>query len=358
MKYILKSIFLLQVIIEMAMNSAMTFERLLMILLIIGINVYKERFYNSKYLVIVEFVFITVGIIFDMPLEILYGLILYDLVYDKAYIWILPVLASIIYFKMWKAYSLLPLIIVMAVLFAYITNKMEKQSENSQRILDNERRLRYSLEKAQVQLLKSQEEIAHITEIKERNRIAREIHDNIGHSVAGILIQLQVAFKIFSKDEEKTKGIIKKSIDKLSETLIMLRDTVHNIKPSEKMGLEYIHAIIDDFRFCKIEFQHSGDFEILSPRYMVVITKTIKEALTNIVKHSKASKVVIQLDVNEKLVRLYIKDNGIGCSRIKEGLGFSGMKERINNLGGSISISSKNGLMIVCVLYNEKEVVS
>ncbi len=357
MKYIFKSILLVQIIIDMAMKSTMTFEGLLVILFIIGINAYKERFYNSIFMVIIEFIFITVGIFFDMPLEILYGLILYDFIYDKAYIWVLPVLISIIYFEMWKSYSLFPLTIVMSALFAYITNKLEKQSENYQKILDNERRLRYSLEKAQEQLLRSQAEIAHITEIKERNRIAREIHDNIGHSIAGILIQIQVGLKYFNRDEVKTKEIIKKCIDKLSETLTILRETVHNIKPIEKTGLEYLKAIIKDFKFCQIEFQHSGDFEILSAKYMLVITKTIKEALTNIIKHSKASKVVIRLDVNEKFVRLYIKDNGIGCSRIKEGLGISGMKERISNLGGSISISSKNGLIIVCVLYNVKEVV-
>lgn len=59
--------------------------------------------------------------------------------------------------------------------------------------------------------------------------------------------------------------------------------------------------------------------------------------------------------MNEIYTRLYIRDNGTGCVKIKEGMGLSGMRERVENMGGSFSISSEKGFMIVCVIPIESE---
>jgi signal transduction histidine kinase len=83
---------------------------------------------------------------------------------------------------------------------------------------------------------------------------------------------------------------------------------------------------------------------------METIVTNIKEALTNITKYSSATKAYISIEVNEKYIRLYIKDNGVGSKKIKEGLGLSGMRERVRNVGGSISISSEDGFLIVCII--------
>lgn len=125
---------------------------------------------------------------------------------------------------------------------------------------------------------------------------------------------------------------------------------MHNIKPKENLGIEYINTIIRDFEFCAVDLKFSGDFNIISSEHLGILGSNIKEALTNAARYSNATKINIRIDINESFTRLYIKDNGNGCIRIKEGLGLSGMKERIRNIGGSISISSESGFMIVCLM--------
>jgi signal transduction histidine kinase len=164
------------------------------------------------------------------------------------------------------------------------------------------------------------------------------------------LIQLQAAYKLYDRDGEKSRVILKKSIEGLSESVTLLRDTVHSIKLNENLGVEYLKKIIDNFSFCPVDIQFNGDFNKIPPNHMEILGTNIKEALTNASKYSKASKVEIKIDSNEMFTRLYIKDNGIGCDKIKEGLGLSGMEERIRNIGGTMSVSSDNGFLIVCII--------
>ncbi|MHB8061373.1 MAG: histidine kinase [Ruminiclostridium sp.] len=151
------------------------------------------------------------------------------------------------------------LLLIMSIcsIAAYEIEKSEKRELVFKNSLDGERSLRYELEKVRAKLLASAKETAHLTEVSERNRIACDIHDNLGHSISGILIQLQAAYKIYDLDGEKSKAILKKSIDRLSDSVTLIRDTVHNIKPKENLGIEYINTIVKDFSFCTIDLKFS-----------------------------------------------------------------------------------------------------
>ncbi|MCX8128726.1 MAG: sensor histidine kinase [Clostridia bacterium] len=354
MRYIYKSLFLIYVIIYFSMHGLVSYGEILVTMLIAAVNIYKERLYDSAALVIISFGLICTAVHYNDSLGILFGITAFDLVTKRMYVGLIPLTAAIPYFLLDKPnFVLIVMIAIVSGLFAYVIQYSEVKEKKYKAILDEERRLRYELETAKMKLLNSTRDIAYLAEVRERNRIARDIHDNIGHSIAGILIQLQAAYKLFDRDGQKSKGIMKKSIDSLAEAVTLLRDTVHNIKPREILGAEYIKSIIDEFGFCPIDFQFSGDFGSISPNYMEILATNIKEALTNASKHSKASSVNIKIDINEKFVRLYIKDNGVGCSKMKEGLGISGMKERAANVGGTISLDSSDGFMIVCLMPAE-----
>lgn len=206
------------------------------------------------------------------------------------------------------------------------------------------------LEDAKKKLLNSAKESAYIAEIKERNRIAREIHDSVGHSIAGILFQLQAVQKLAGKDKEKSDNLLQDSIKRLSESLEVMRNAVHNIKPGNAVGLEYITVIINNFNYCPVNFKHSGDFNTLPGNVLETISSDIKEALTNAYKYSKAAAIEIKIDITDAAVRVYIKDNGEGCPNLKEGFGLLGIRERIKSLGGTVSISGENGFIIVYVI--------
>lgn len=354
MRYIFKAFFLLYIVIHYSIHEVMSYKVILLIMLITAVNIFKERLYDSIYPVLISFAIISAAAYYDASLGVLLGITIFDLVLKKLYVVIFPVVAVIWYF-IWDK-SDFPMIILnlgISGLLAYIVQYSESKENKYKSSLDDERRLRYELEQTKMKLLNSAKDIAYLAEVKERNRIAREIHDNVGHSIAGIFIQLQASYKLFERDGRKSKEIMKKSIDSLADAVTLLRDTVHNIKPVENLGTDYIRYVIDKFGFCPVDFQFTGDFNLLPPSHMGVLVTNIKEALTNAAKHSRATNVNIKVDMNERFTRLYIRDNGIGCPHVKEGLGISGMKERIENMGGTFSVSSNDGFIIVCLIPRE-----
>lgn len=357
MKHVLKLLLLLYIIAVFTFRQSLPFNELLILMLIIGVNVFKERVINSILLVLLSLILICLGTWLDRDFEILLAITVFDFVYCKKYIFNLPVVIFIFMVCLDKSLPINLFIICLYGVFAFVMQQSEEKETLYKSGLDDERRLRYELEKTKAQLLSSSREVAYLAEIKERNRIAREIHDNVGHSIAGVLMQLQAAFKLQGRDQERSNEILKKSIDALSNSLTVMRDTVHNIKPNEAIGIEYIEAIIKGFKFCSIDFKKSGDFSGLLPEFLEFLSSNIKEALTNAARYSKATLINIDIEINAVFLRLLIKDNGIGCFKIKEGLGLSGMRERTLNMGGSFSVSSENGfLMVFLVPVAGKEV--
>ena len=353
-KYLLKLFFLVYIVIELAMKSSTAFVYIVILLLIIAVNTLKERYVDSVYVVILSFIIVTSGAIIDKSFIIMLCPVAFDFCNKKAYLGFIPVLAGEVFF-LYNDENLTIIILLTLIcgLFGYIVKTAEEKECRYVNSLDDERRLRYELENTKARLLASAKETAYLAEVRERNRIAREIHDNVGHNIAGILIQLQAAAKLFKLDGEKSAGILDKSISVLSGTVSLLRDTVHNIKPEETLGIEYIQNIIGNFGFCPVDFKYNGDFSTLSPRHMEMLFSNIKEALTNAAKHSRATKVEISIEVNERYIRLYIRDNGVGCARVKEGMGLSGMRERVENIGGTFTFSTDKGFMLVCVIPAE-----
>ncbi|QCX33164.1 sensor histidine kinase [Caloramator sp. E03] len=350
MKYIFKSTFFLYLIIKFSMSTNVSYRIVALTLIFICINIIKEKYYDSVYIVIVEIILIFFAVKMDWHFIILNGIILYDFFYKKAYIGIIPPIIFGVYFLKNEWILEYIMFLSLCAYLAYINKSLEEKNNDLKYAYDKERRYRYELESAKEKLIKSSIEAVHIAKIKERNRIARQIHDNVGHSISGVLFQLQACSKLFDKDRDKALILLEKSIDELSKALNLLRDTVHNIKPKEDYGIEYIKDIIDKYKYCDVEFKVYGDFNSLSASHIEILYANIKEALTNASKYSNATKIEISIDINEKYVRLYIKDNGTGCKEIHEGLGISGMRERIRNIGGSISVSGEEGFMIVCIL--------
>lgn len=350
--YIVKISFFIYVLIQLGANYVRDYNVVALILISAAVFILKQRFYTSRYVDVAEFIVVSAAAYMNAKFVFLYGIVLFDLIYDEVYLGIIFVLAGTIYFLSTLDSNIIMFYILIGVL-AYVCRSMKKKEENYKKVLDSERRLRYELEGAKVKLLNSAKETAHIAEVNERNRIARNIHDNIGHSIAGIYMQLQVVDKLYDKDENKAKEVLRKSIDGLSNSLNVLRDTVHNIKPKEEIGIQYIVNVIDEFKFCDIEFNYSGNLNLLSPQHMELIAVNIKEALTNASKYSNATKIKISIDITDNYTRTYIKDNGVGTSNFKEGFGISGMRERIRNFGGSLNVSSENGFIIVFIIPHD-----
>jgi signal transduction histidine kinase len=355
MKYIYGALLIVWLAVEQIVNYNTDIYAIASLLGALCLFIIKERYFDSIYTSFVFLFIISALSFYNTSFLLLMGITLVDLAYTGKYIVALLVasagVASIIHYGNYNYIFH----IACALLFAYILGTKDRNEKKHLSLLDEERQLRYNLEKTQNDLIKSRKEIESLTEIRERNRIAHEIHDNIGHSIAGVIFQLEAGIRILHKDIDRTEAILKLCSEKLSEALELTRNTVYNIRVVKKTGLHQIEAVINGFKFCPVDFEHSGDFSSVSSLNLKIMEANIMEALTNASKYSAASKIHIKIDIGKRNIRLLYKDDGIGCSNIKDNLGLSGMRDRVKNAGGVISIDGKDGFLIVCNLPNKKE---
>ncbi len=315
----------------------------------------KQKYLDRLFASIAYFIAASILAQFWAPYVLLAAIPLVDFMYGRKYLLAASAFTAAAYIS--AAGGVYPLILplLMSAFLGFITGTKERSEQAGLRVLDDERRLRYNLEMAQNELIRSRKEIERLTEARERNRIAHELHDSIGHGIAGVLIQLEAAKRIYRRDADKTDEILSTCIQKLSETMEMTRSTVYNLKTDIKTGVEAIEKIITDFRFCPVEFSYSGDFSNVSATNMRILEANITEALTNSSRHSRATHIIIKIDIRRNNIRFYYKDNGVGCGEIHDSLGLLGMRDRVKNTGGTISIDGSDGFLIVCNLPEHRD---
>lgn len=348
MGYLFKGLALLLVLaLQRAGGSAL---EVIGLLAVTALWIYREKYLKSPLLMLVEFPLILLLSYFKPSFLILNSVLAFDLAAGGRYWYIAGLVPPAMFLRSGELMGAYAVLLALSAFSGHLCHIVRQKELSFRQVYDRERSIRYSLEEAKTRLLTTAREAAHLAETRERNRIARDIHDHVGHNLAAILLQLQVLQKLRGSNPAKAEALLQQSIGSLSQSLELLRDTVHNLKPREQPGLDYIRKLIDNFRFCPVQFSHSGNFDSLSPDHCAIITSVLKEALTNAARHSGATEMEINIEVRERIIRLYIRDNGLGCATIREGLGISGMRERVQNAGGTVSINSRNGFMIVCIL--------
>lgn len=229
-------------------------------------------------------------------------------------------------------------------------NKIQRLTEENEQLKNKNTELFNKLNKD----AEFHKQFKDMSQLEERNKIAQEIHDNIGHTLAGGLMQLEAAKLLLDKDISKSKLIIQSTIDVLREGMESIRITLRNIKPpSEQLGINKLKLLIEEFSFksdIRANFLYSGNINKITPRQWKLIYDNTNEGLTNAMKYSKASKVIVNIEILNKIIKLEVKDNGLGCSNITKGLGIAGMEERVGNEGGKIIVDGSQGFSIISLI--------
>ncbi|NPC94523.1 sensor histidine kinase [Bacillus sp. WMMC1349] len=191
-------------------------------------------------------------------------------------------------------------------------------------------------------------------QLEERNRLSQEIHDKIGHSMTGTLIQLEAAKRLLEKDKEKAAELLQNAIHISKEGIEKIRWTLKNIKPSpEQMGINRLKLLIDECSArhnIQISFLYQGDLDVVSHIQWKIIFENITEALTNTIKYAKATHVSINIHVLNTLIKVEVKDNGEGHGKIKKGMGIIGMEERAASVHGKVIVDGSNGFSVTTLL--------
>lgn len=234
--------------------------------------------------------------------------------------------------------------ILVSHILKYRTISFQKLERDYHLLRDNAKEISMQLEKQNKALLEKQDYEINLATLTERNRIARDIHDNVGHLLSRSILQVGALLTI-NKDE-KTRESLKLIMDTLSEAMNSIRDSVHNLYEKAIDLHTEIQKLIDNFHFCPVKFDYDIESNLSKDIKNCFIAIT-KEALSNIIKHSNATEASIIIREHPGFYQLIIKDNGSPCSYNSEnGIGLKNISDRIDSLGGNVNISTDNGFRI------------
>lgn len=211
-------------------------------------------------------------------------------------------------------------------------------------------------------LLDNQDYEIHNATLQERNRIAREIHDNVGHMLSRCIL-MTGALKTINKDENCTQSLLLLE-NTLSQAMDNIRTSVHNLHDDSINLHKNLQTMIADFTFCPthLEYDMQGDVPSAVRYAFISITK---EALTNTAKHSNATAVTVTVREHPAMYQLIIHDNGTNTNpsfsfdsenaerQSGSGIGLINIADRVKLLKGRLQISCKRGFQIFVSIPKE-----
>ncbi|MDD3239689.1 MAG: sensor histidine kinase [Lachnospira sp.] len=248
-----------------------------------------------------------------------------------------------------------------AVMIAWQTSKVLDLEEQLKKIRDDSTEKNILLEEKNRSLIEKQNQDIYTATLKERNRIAREIHDHVGHMLSRSIL-LVAAMKAINS-QENMDTTLNQLEDTLHQAMNNVRASVHDLHDESVDLRASIEEIIGGFTKCRCELDYDCGRDIPNEVKFSCIA-IVKEALANVMKHSDATHVYIRLREHPGLYQFVIDDNGttarqgryesIGES-VQDGMGLSNMRERVHALGGNIQIEMKKGFHIFVTIPKGKE---
>ncbi|MEO5623091.1 MAG: sensor histidine kinase [Dokdonella sp.] len=192
----------------------------------------------------------------------------------------------------------------------------------------------------QAELKLSHDEIRRLASLAERERIGRDLHDLLGHTLSLITLKSELAMRLFDRDPLAARREIADVERVARDALGQVRSAVSGIRTaglaaelaSARLLLESVDVHLD---------YALGELA-LPPEIETVLALTLREAITNVQRHARATHVRVQVEIEGADVRLRVIDDGTGA-RIVPGNGVAGMRERVTMLGGELHIESTRG---------------
>lgn len=236
------------------------------------------------------------------------------------------------------------------ILTAYLSymsvNYMIAKNNNIKMRDDNEEFRQLTIQKSRLQRQQQDNEIIMAT-LNERNRIAREIHDNVGHLLSRSILQMGALQTVYI--EEPLNSSLKQVSATLNESMTSIRNSVHDIH-NKALDLE---KSINDIIIRNSNLTTNLDYDVRSeiPRNIkYCIISMVTEAFENVRKHSNATKVEILFIEHPVFYKFIFKDNG-KVEKIRDsGIGLHNMKSRIDEFNGKIEFMTDNGFTIFATI--------
>ena len=255
---------------------------------------------------------------------------------------VLPVIRSFFTFDEIATCFLVLFLLAVALLLSYRERQLNRTTSDLIRLRDSDKEEKLSLQEKAQTLIENQNAEIKIATLQERTRIAREIHDNVGHLLSRSI--LQVGAMLTVKKDDESLLLLKESLDSAMQGI---RSSVHDLR-DDALDLETsTKQILADYTAYQTHFEYDIAPELPVPVTYCFLTIT-KEALANITKHSNANTIRISMKEYTSLYQLSIGDNGtdVRISEGNTGMGLENMQARVASLKGTIRFSTQNGFHI------------
>jgi signal transduction histidine kinase len=205
------------------------------------------------------------------------------------------------------------------------------------------------LEAAQRELEAARQKDVELAALRERERLARDLHDSLGHALAVMAVQLEAIQRLYKVDPQRgsehvdeLKALARRSMDDLRRSLDGLRAS----GLSEQALTEALQTLsIETGQRANLQIQCrvAAEADVLSPAITETLWRVAQESLANVEKHAQARQVELGLEVQPEAIVLSISDDGVGLSRAAENqrghYGLRGMRERVESLGGTLTVN-------------------
>jgi signal transduction histidine kinase len=248
-------------------------------------------------------------------------------------------------FSPWSEALVNGLTAITAILFVAVFADMRRKEQQTR---ERAERLMAELEAANAQLAAYATQAEELAMTQERNRMAREIHDNLGHYLTIVNVQIEAARVVMESDQaraldamDKAQELTQKGLTRVRESVAALRESPISNRP---LG-EAIAALVEETQSSGIvaEFEVGGEPVSLEHKVALALYRAAQEGLTNVCRHARASRVDVWLHYQPTEVRLEVRDNGVGAAETAGGFGLLGIRERMQLLGGKLKIDTGVG---------------
>ncbi len=208
------------------------------------------------------------------------------------------------------------------------------------------------LQRANKELEQYADEKAAMAQTRERNRLAREIHDTLGHTLTGIIAGVDACMALINVDRDATRKQMEVIGKVARQGMKDVRRSVNALRPDvleqgtlldavmtmmEEISLTSNAKIILENRIEKLKFNEDEEDTIY---------RIVQESVTNAIRHGKATKVVVTMEQEYCMVTIRIRDNGVGAGKIVPGFGLQHMRERLELLKGELEVDGSDGFTV------------
>lgn len=191
--------------------------------------------------------------------------------------------------------------------------------------------------------------------VEERNRFAARIHDKLGHSISGSIILLEATALSLDKDPHGAKKNIAAVTENLRNGVDEIRMALRQERPERsRLGVQEIKKTLEEFQVTygrKTSLETSGDLEKISMPVWICVQENLKEALTNMLKHSEGTAFTMRIESMNRTIRVEYADNGSCLKNIIPGMGLQAIEERTAACGGTAVFHGGQGGFSIVTVY-------